>query len=112
MTDSLTPADIAILDQAHAAGNADIDDMLTQHRQHVDTLGTTLACAGLAAELQTSDLGVNYLAALAALAITRLTRSDAEVDQLRVERDWLLAEASDEVRGRYFAAKRATGGTA
>jgi len=31
----------------------------------------------------------------------------AEVDQLRVERDWLLAEASDEVRERFFCARRA-----
>jgi hypothetical protein len=38
-------------------------------------------------------------------ARTDVPRLLAEVAQLRVERDWLLAEADDDARGRYFAAK-------
>lgn len=35
------------------------------------------------------------------------TRPAATVEQLRVERDWLLAEADDDTRTRFFAARRA-----
>lgn len=33
-----------------------------------------------------------------------------QVDQLRVERDWLLAEADDDTRARYAEARSADGG--
>lgn len=45
-------------------------------------------------------------AAFIAAARTAVPALIAEVDQLRVERDWFLAEATDDARARYFAAKR------
>ena len=73
----ISARDIARLDQAHAAGNADLDEMVAALRERIAEMGSTLAIAVLTAELQTDDDPM-YLAAVAGLAVGRLAQMPAE----------------------------------
>lgn len=71
---NLTPADIAQLDQAFAAGNRDLDHMVAVVRRDIADHGTTIAAAMFTASLQGAGLHPDYLASIAGLAITRLAQ--------------------------------------
>lgn len=68
----LTPAQMAELDQGHAAANEALDELIEDHRKQVREKGVVLATAGLTLHLMEQPDGV--AAAFAAHAITRLAQ--------------------------------------
>jgi hypothetical protein len=75
---TLTPGQLADLDQAHDEAQEDLDDLIEAHRATLPHYGVVLATAGLALEL--ADQDHDFAAGIAAHALTRLVQVLAERD--------------------------------
>lgn len=69
----LTPAQMAKLDQGHAAAAENLDELIEAHRHEVRKKGVVLATAGLTLHLMEQPDGI--AAGFAAHAITRLAEA-------------------------------------
>jgi hypothetical protein len=70
---NLTPQQLAQVDQALAAGNKDLDEMVLRARALIRQYDFALAVTVLSGELQTVD-STDYLGAMAGLALGRLAQ--------------------------------------